>query len=256
MVHLFGKFIDLHYKTSRTAVDIDLTPHCNLKCLNCCKLCKQAPSSDYIDVCQIEKFVNESISRNVRWEIIRIIGGEPTLHPEIFKIIDVLRDYKLGYNPSCKIDLFTNGIGKTARHILLHPPADIDITNSNKTSIYQLGHCPVTVAPRDFIWYKFADFSTKCQAASACGLSFTPYGYYQCAVAGSIDRVLGLNIGRMTLPSESDSMTDQADSLCTYCGCFIFPIRRTLNPREELTSSSWIKALQEYNTCAPILSKY
>jgi len=39
---------------------------------------------------QIQKFINESVDNNVKWERIRVMGGEPTLHPDIFEILNLL----------------------------------------------------------------------------------------------------------------------------------------------------------------------
>lgn len=135
------------YRRSRKSIEIDITWDCNLYCYNCNRSCRQAPTDDQMTVEQIQQFVDESQQAAIQWERIRVIGGEPTLHPQLFNILDVLLAYRHHQNksqPNSRIEVVTNG----------------------------------------------------CWVASYCGTGLTPYGYYPCAVAGGIDRVMGFNIGR------------------------------------------------------------
>ena len=42
---------------------------------------------------QVRHFLTESRERNMLWKEIHIIGGEPTLHPEIDKITRLILKY-------------------------------------------------------------------------------------------------------------------------------------------------------------------
>jgi hypothetical protein len=56
----------------------------------------------------------------------------------------------------------------------------------------------------------------------------TPFGYYSCAPASGIDRVIGIDMGHKTLPAPDDQMYELRDKVCRYCGHFIGRrIRRT-----------------------------
>ncbi|MBU1147432.1 MAG: radical SAM protein, partial [Candidatus Omnitrophica bacterium] len=88
-------------------IQIDVTYVCNLKCNNCVRSCKQAPTSQRMTVEQIKKFIKESIDNNIKWEKMRLMGGEPTLHPDILEIVQLLIDYRKIYCPNSIIEIVT-----------------------------------------------------------------------------------------------------------------------------------------------------
>ena len=105
---------------------------------------------------QIEKFLKQSIEKNVKWKSIRLLGGEPTLHPEIEKIVQILLEYKEKYSKECNITVVSNGSGEFVNSILdrLKNKYTIEIQNSNKISDIQVGFSPVNQAPIDMEEYK------------------------------------------------------------------------------------------------------
>ena len=244
---LFGP----EYTRSRKFIEIDITYRCNLKCINCNRSCRQAPSNEQMTVEQIQKFVKESIANNVKWERIRVMGGEPTLHPNVFEILNLLLEYKKNYSQDTCIELDTNGFGKIVNDVLSKVPKEIEIENTSKKSELQLFYL-FNMAPKDSIIYKNADYSSGCQVISVDGIGLTPYGYYPCAAAGGIDRIFGFDIGRKTLPSYDDSMTDQLEVFCKLCGRF-HAAKRT---NREVMSPTWKKAYENYKKRKPKLRLY
>lgn len=244
------------FKENHRRIEIDITYECNLKCFNCDRFCKHAPSRERLSLEQIKKFVQESIALKRKWELIDILGGEPTLHPDIFEIIDQLLSYKNNYSPSTIIMLTTNGLGEAVNNILVKIPQEIKIRNTLKTSNIQLFD-RINIAPFDLIAAKDVDYSNGCWVIEQCGLGLTPYGYYPCAVGGAIDRVFGFNIGKRKLPHETDSMKDQLKILCKYCGRFngtMGPVTYTKGKKE--TSPTWEKILKKYHEQKPALTLY
>ena len=66
---------------------VDVTLDCNLSC-NVCYTGEK--KKEYIDINYFE-----SICKNLPNKvIIRLVGGEPTIHPEIFEIIQIVKKYK------------------------------------------------------------------------------------------------------------------------------------------------------------------
>jgi len=124
--------------------------------------------------------------------------------------------------------------------------------------------CDFNIAPMD-VGYKNTDYSGGCWAREMCGMGLNRYGYYCCSVAGGIDRVLGLNIGRKKLPSSKDLMNDQSSKFCRYCGHLGTPpwpqqleqikIRRANSPKGRM-SESWVKAYKKYKRKKPLLTLY
>ena len=230
------------YQRSRDMIEIDITYLCNLHCLNCNRSVSQARESLHMPVSTITQFVEDSISCGKEWRRIRILGGEPTLHPDFHKIIKELQIYGEMY-PDCIIEVVTNGNGARVKYELAQLSKEIWIDNSNKDSPIQPHFGPFNLAPVDDPLYNNTDFSNGCAVMQDCGMGLTPTGYYPCAVAGGIDRVLKANLGVQTLPGDEDNMTKTASELCKLCGRFRdgHYIPEVLRPEltEEKISETW-----------------
>ena len=86
------------------------------------------------------------------------------------------------------------------------------------------------------------------------------YGYYQCGVAGSIDRVFGFDIGIKKLPEITCDFDIQKRTLCSLCGHFtqrtFVPANERVPVQGEPHSISWAMSYKKYSKNAPILSLY
>jgi hypothetical protein len=241
------------YKRTPGLIEIDITYACNLSCFNCNRSCGLAPSHDRLSLEQIHRFIGESIAQGINWRRIRLLGGEPTLHPEFPKILDELLAFRTSQCPDATIEVWTNGFGKKVNDVLSRLGKDVVVCNSAKKSSKQCFQ-PFNLAPKDFVRYRYSDFSCGCWIISHCGMGLSPYGYYPCAVGAAIDRVLGFDIGRKSLPNLSDPMRDQMEVLCRYCGHFM-TFRRKMIDR-HLMSASWRKAYESYKLSKPRLTFY
>jgi len=236
------KLLGPQFTRDRHLVEIDITYRCNIICYNCNRSCTQAPSGTVMPATKIESFLQQSISRRISWRRIRLLGGEPTLHPQLAKILQLLLDYKSLHNPGLRIVLCTNGAGKTVKSRLQGIPAGVVVKSTEKSRRQRLFR-PFNMAPVDNPFFRFADFRAGCRVIRDCGLGFTPSGYYPCAIAGGIDRIMGFNAGRSRLPSATDEMRDLMELFCRYCGHFGF-----LWPtRKQKMSPSWQHAYRRYN---------
>ena len=237
VVRRFGK----QFVPSRKYIEIDVTYKCNLKCMNCNRSCAQAPSDVEMPISDLEKFVKQSIAKKIEWKRIRILGGEPTLHSRIFDVIDLLKAYQSKHNPSVRLVLGTNYFGNHVQQTLKKLPDDIEIKSTLKTSRINLFK-PFNVAPVDNLFNRYSDYTCGCRIIEDCGIGFMPSGYYMCAVAGGIDRIVHYHLGRKELPGPLDTMSDQMSAFCRLCGHFGFqwPTRR------NKTSKTWRSAYREY----------
>lgn len=238
------------HKRSRKFIEIDITYECNMGCPNCDRSCGQAPSNERMTLDQIKKFVQESIENNVKWDMIHLSGGEPTLHPDIFKIFDVINEYRK-FNPSMQVHLLTNGAGDRTKYVLSKTPSWIKICNSAKESPVQL-FVPFNLAPKDRALYKYVDYSNACGLATCAGLGLNLHGYYTCVSAGGIDRVFGFDIGRKKLPKPGDDMVDQLCTFCRFCGHF----NKWCMVKKPMVSPTWKAAFEQYKKAPPKLSLY
>ena len=242
------------HKPDHNRIEIAITYDCNVKCFNCVQSCRQAPTKECMTVQQIKKFIKESIEQNRKWEHIRVLGGEPTLYPKIFEILNLLLNYKKNFSPNTKVVLVTNGFGPKVNNILSKIPDKISIENSRKSSSIQPNFVSINIAPTDLKEYKDIDYSNGCWVTNVCGIGLSPYGYYPCLTAASIDRVFGFDTGRKRLPSSDDSMRDQLRLLCKYCG-FFKHFNKVIGAKEEM-SQSWKRAYKKYKRKKPVLSLY
>jgi hypothetical protein len=201
---------------------------------------------------QIQKFIKESIDRNVQWKRIRVLGGEPTCHSRLLEILDLLLDYRRNYSADTQIQVVTNGSGEEARSVISRIPVEIEIENSSRVNKIK-PFFPFNIAPVDVDKFKNADFSNGCWITSGPGIGLTPYGYYCCAVAGGIDRIFAFDIGRKELPSSDDTLINQLRVFCKLCGHFI-----TITDKVtiEAVSPTWQKAYEEYKRAKQCLSLY
>lgn len=235
-------FLGYQYQPSTDLIEIDLTYLCNLRCNNCNRSSAQAPAAVHIQHADIQRFVEQSIQQNRHWRRIRILGGEPTLHPEFDAIITTLLTLKTHNLADC-IQLVTNGYGSKVQAALENLPSGIDVENSAKVSNTQPAFGPFNDAPKDSKRYRFTDFRHGCDIMHSCGIGLTPQGYYPCAVAGGIDRVTQAGTGRTSLPTTDDEMRDLLARNCQLCGRFRdgYFVPEKLRPQllEQKTSKSW-----------------
>lgn len=238
------------YVRSRELIEIDITYLCNLHCLNCNRSVSQAREALHMAVATVEAFVRDSLTRGVVWRRIRVLGGEPTLHPEFDRVIEVLRTYTQ-VHADCILEVVTNGYGDRVEAALQRLPEDVWIDNSRKTGPIQPTFGPFNLAPCDDTRYRGADYANACAVARDCGMGLTPQGYYPCAVAGGIDRILGGHLGRKELPEDGDDMLREAAALCRLCGRFRDGhfVPRVLRPEltTEAMSPTWQKLYADWH---------
>ena len=236
-----SKYLGRQYRPSRKNIEIDITYKCNLKCINCNRSCAQVPSNIEMPVSRIDRFIDQSIAYPIKWERIRILGGEPTLHSRIFDIVDRLRYYRSKYNPSVRLVLGTNFFGDPVHRVLGEMPKDIEIKSTLKSSRVNLFK-PFNSAPVDTSFNRYSDYACGCRIIEECGLGLTPSGYYMCAVAGGIDRIFQYHLGRNELPRQPDELSGQMRAFCRLCGHFGFqwPTRKTK------ISKTWRRAYRQF----------
>jgi hypothetical protein len=232
------------YCTALDRIEIDITFSCNLRCLNCDRSCSQAPDERRMDVAQIARFIEESLATAKEWSKISLMGGEPFLHPQVHEIMELLLAFRTRHSPGTMLEIATNGHGVAVRKAISMAPEGFFIRDSAKTSPIQEDFEPFSIAPCDRLRYRSADFRNACWITAEVGIGLNRFGFYQCAVAGGIDRVLGFDIGLKRLPEGQGDLLDLKRGLCRYCGHFNNPRQRQNRSglRTEPRSKSWREA--------------
>jgi 7,8-dihydro-6-hydroxymethylpterin dimethyltransferase len=83
---------------------LEITDHCNLECPIC--YASSGPSrTGYRPLEQIERMFDTIVRNEGRPDVVQISGGEPTLHPDFFRVLDLARQ-----RPIQHLMLNTNGI--------------------------------------------------------------------------------------------------------------------------------------------------
>ena len=246
--------------SNKKRVEIELTTDCNLKCFNCNRSCRQASSRESMTVGQMKKFVAESIELDWKWEYIGLIGGEPTLHPDFIKILEIVKQYKNFY-PKCNVDIVTNGFSDRTKSFLIEAPNWVTVKNSQKKSSIN-SFSSYNIAPIDLKKCKDGNFESGCWITQTCGLGLSRYGYYACGPGASVDRVFGFNVGIKKLSKITNvKLKNQMKLLCQYCGHYKDPSildsnRKKYFVKKEQMSPSWDEAYKKYKKEKPTLSLY
>ncbi len=251
--------LEPQFKTSLNLIEIDITYRCNLRCYNCDRSCTQAPDTVDMALGQLERFVDETRNRRKKWKRIRIMGGEPLLHPGVRDILPIFADFRRE-NPDTLIEVVTNGYGEKVRKAIGKIPREITLKNTNKPRRFQKKFVAFNLAPIDKRKHIQTDISNGCWITEECGIGLNAYGYYPCGVGGSIDRVFGFDIGLKKLPSRNGSLREQKRRLCPLCGHYnnrkFIPIPDREPVVGEPKSKSWIKGYELYRKAPPVLTKY
>ena len=85
--------------------EVHVTDHCNLNCKGCAHYCPLVTKPVFHDIDKFSADFRE-LSSKLTVERIRLLGGEPLLHPDVNRFIAIARRYF----PYSEIHLVTNGI--------------------------------------------------------------------------------------------------------------------------------------------------
>lgn len=237
------------YPINMHRLEIDLTYECQLRCSNCSRGCTQMPSDSEISKAQIIEFLESSTAQERRWNKVRILGGEPTLHSGFLEIISVMHQWFEKNLPEADVKVVSNGAGKFVRETYYKIPESWRTESSFKDGTDPDYFDPVNIAPMDIPAYENEDFTKACWVAMECGMALTPNGYFPCSVAGAIDRMFAINGGRATLPKDTEDMQNELSKYCALCGHYLNDTFVPREKREKLIgnprSKTWISVLNK-----------
>lgn len=142
---------------------------------------------------QIRFFISEMKSNNAYIGRVRIMGGEPTVHPEFIDILLALRN-ELVPNHVGRIEVISNG----SRRELVLKAKEISKVRVSGSRVKEESHLANLVHTPESLGYK----GIMCNAPWHCGFSLNAYGYFPCSSGAGIARFEDWMIWqRLTLPT-------------------------------------------------------
>ena len=218
-------------------IEIDITQSCNLSCTSCVRGCDKFKSEQMISIDQIKHFVDESITLGYQWSRIGIMGGEPTVHPQLNEILNVLYRYKQ-YNESCHFWTRSNGL------ITYDFPSWVEFQLNDDHSF----HHAFYVSPQDV---QYPMDKRACHVLHDCGLMYSVHGYLPCCNSNVHIRAFNLVDGVQSLSNVScESMMRLCHIYCKHCGWYMmdtFESGELLKYPDDYMSKTWLDAMKRYN---------
>lgn len=237
LFELESTYDDTDHPTDTHSVEIDLTYRCNLGCGSCDRSCGRVPPGEDMSIEQVRGFIAESERRGYDWRRIRIMGGEPFMHPDIGRILTEFSGYA-SRHPGCLVEVYTNGIGGIPEGV----PENIAVHNTRK-DVRPNRFDPYNLAPADLNpGYR----PRGCWITTDCGVGLNVHGFYCCAAGAALDRLFGFGLASGW--ADDPGIERGKATLCRYCGHGVYPGYRGRDERPligeaELMSESWREVL-------------
>jgi len=166
----------------RINVECNLTLRCQLNCTNCNRMMGRAPDrgeEEDMTVEQVQRFVYQLAGGPVKVKRLKLLGGEPLLHPWFAEVYGILASaIEDGLIQKVKIE--SNGI--LPRPDM--PPHD-NIHWAGKP-YKRKRHLPVLWSPTDM---GLPTPNAPCSMPRICGISLDAYGYSLCSMCPMMLRV-------------------------------------------------------------------
>jgi len=193
-------------------IEFDLTTFCNLSCQDCAHACDKFPSKDSLRLEHVTRFVYDSIRQQKRWKKIGLLGGEPTLNPELKGILEVLYAYSR-WNPDCNVWMMTNGRNwpLTNELSIEYPWLNI-VVNADHSY-----HHAFYVSPID---ENFFHTNPRCEALH-CGLGLGPYGFTPCVLGTTMHRIFGYETIKSLKDITYNRCMEMFSQYCQHCGWYL-----------------------------------
>ena len=196
--------------TKGIALDIDVTYVCNLACANCNRashLTKFSKNTNK-DIKFFEDFIT-NYKHLGKDTIVKLVGGEPTLHPKLGEIMQMLAKH-------FTVWVLTNGIKK------YRFPVYVYVENSAKIKGVLPEFHTTYMAPIDdarFDGVSDEQYSKGCEML-VCGYGYDETGIHPCTIGMALNRLIKLKTGFKTFDECDKHTTEYLKDMCKLCGLF------------------------------------
>lgn len=212
-------------------LELNVTLQCNLACSNCNRFCHIYKNrTEHMSIEQVEKFI-EQAKNNGGINRLKLLGGEPLLHPNFIEIYNILT--KAAENNiihSIKIE--------TNKTIPIPSVPSYSFVSWGGRISKKKKHQPIMWSPEDLGINIKA--SPNCPQITKCGYSLDKYGYLPCSCAIMIARLFNkTELYRKEFPRELWGLAE----LCKHC---IFAMPHEW--RNQFSSRSILQHTEEEKT--------
>ena len=209
-VGVYNKELDMYQGTKGLSIDLHITYACNLTCANCnvASHIKHYAKGTNKSMEFILKFIEE-YKHYGKDMIVKILGGEPTVHP-------LLRDFMEELNKHFTVWVLTNGIKP------YDFPDYVYVENSSKIKDVNPEFHTTFVAAIDDPRFKDVtdeQYSKGCDVL-ACGYGYNETGLHPCVTGMALNRILKLRTGYANKQECDKNKADYLTATCKMCGLF------------------------------------
>ena len=212
-------------------IELHITYRCDLACVGCNRACfLPEPHTPDMNLADVVKFLDEMYEAGISIKCLKIIGGEPTLHPEFMAIVECLWE-RLGVH-GVELHLMSNLYSSETRSLAdwvanTFPAIQINPNVFHKQKTESVVFAEETryafCSPRDAWIDSPGPCIQMCGRSKGCGASVDKLGYTLCPVGGTIDSLLGLHARATKVCQMLDQgfVRNQAETLCAHCGMYL-----------------------------------
>ncbi len=231
----------LREMNGRIAVELNVTLACQAGCANCDRLCdKFLDRTEHMELGQVAEFLSQA-RRAGGVAKVRVLGGEPTLHPQIEDILDLLEG-GLDERVIGRVELGTNCLTPDWTEIARrHPQVDWQ-----RSPLRRKKHLPFVWAPLDL----GLTGTAPCRHPVQCGFSLDSRGWLPCSPAIAISRLFfdGKHY-RQEMPAGIPWGQDELCPLCVYSLARSWHVRHRrhladITPEMRVPTRRWAEALE------------
>lgn len=188
---------------------------CNWACC-ACEVWSQFPGISFVrkatmTLAQINHFIGEMKAKNAYIGRIRVLGGEPTIHPKFHEIIELLHKELVSAGHIGQLEIITNGSHpdkiKPIRHLV-----KVRVSGEDQK---QKSHVANMAATPNSLGYE----GHMCNAPWHCGFSLNYYGYFPCSTGAGLARLHDwMHHQRLELPIRGvRTEWPNLQELCNFC---------------------------------------
>ena len=207
-------------------VQLEITYRCQLRCPRCNRHCN-LDGLDYLrdadlTLEQLDRFIGQVRSAGVHLRQLRVLGGEPLLHPLVNDIVVRLVEGLMVAGSADTMVIVTNGL------IPVHERLDAAIAEPRVGSMLSDGRIDLQVAwpgkEDSFrgVLVSPADMGMpwqECSAPRGCGSCFNTYGYWPNGSCGAVARLFDMReYARFQFPVVFEEAWPRLESeVCRHC---------------------------------------